>query len=56
MNLITQNLQRMLDNRLLRIVRPKREETREGLRKLHNMELHTGYFSPDVSRIIRAPP
>jgi hypothetical protein len=44
----------MLDNRVLRILGSKKEETTGGLRKLHKKELNTGYTPPDVSRIIRS--
>jgi hypothetical protein len=40
---------RTFKNRVLRkTVGPKREEVTEDLRKLHNVELHDLYSSPDI--------
>jgi hypothetical protein len=34
------------ENRVLRIIRPRREEVVGGWRRLHNEELHSLYASP----------
>jgi hypothetical protein len=42
-------------NRVLRrIFRPKKDEVTEGLRSLHNEELHDLYSSPSIIRIIKS--
>jgi hypothetical protein len=42
------------ENRVLRrIFGPKREEG-ESWRKLHNDELHSLYFSPNIVRVIKS--
>jgi hypothetical protein len=47
--------QRVFDNRLLRrIFGPKRDEVTGEWRKLHNKELCSLYFSPDIIRIIQS--
>jgi hypothetical protein len=43
---------RVFENRVLRIVGPKREEDRSW-RKLHNDELHSLYCSPNIVRVIK---
>jgi hypothetical protein len=45
----------VFENRVLRrIFGPKRDEVMEGLRKLHNEELHNLYSSPDVIKMIKS--
>jgi hypothetical protein len=45
----------MLNNRVLRrIFGPKREEVKEGRRKLHNGELHNLFSSPNIIRVIES--
>jgi hypothetical protein len=44
---------RVLENRVLRIFGPKREED-ESWRKLHNDELHSLYSSPNIVRVIKS--
>jgi hypothetical protein len=44
---------RAFENRLLRILGPKREED-GSLRKLHNDELHSLYSSPNIVRVIKS--
>jgi hypothetical protein len=45
---------RVFENRVLRrIFGPKREED-ESWRKLHNDELHSLYFSPNIVRVIKS--
>jgi hypothetical protein len=44
---------RVLENRVLRIFGPKRDEVTGGWRKLHNEELHNLYSSPSIIRIIK---
>jgi hypothetical protein len=39
---------------LRRIFRPKRDETREGWKKLHNEEFHNLYSSPDTISMIKS--
>ena len=36
------------------IFRPKRDEVTEEWRKLHNVELHDLYFSPNILRVIKS--
>jgi hypothetical protein len=46
---------RVFENRVLRrIFVPKRDEVTDGLRKLHNKELHVLYSSPSIIRVIKA--
>jgi hypothetical protein len=47
---------RALENSLLRIFGPKRDEVTGGRRKLHNEELHDLYSSPSVIKIIKPSP
>jgi hypothetical protein len=43
------------ENRVLRrIFGPKREEVAEGLKRLHNEELHNLYVSPTFIRVIKS--
>ena len=42
---------RVLDNRVLRIFRPKRDEVAEEWRKLHNEGLNDLYCSPNIVRV-----
>jgi hypothetical protein len=43
------------ENRVLRgISGPEREEEAGGWRKLHNVELHNLYVSPNIVRVIKA--
>jgi hypothetical protein len=44
---------RVLENRVLRIFEPKRDEVTGEWRKLHNKELHDLYTSPSIIRIIK---
>jgi hypothetical protein len=44
---------RVSENRVFRIVGPKREEDRSW-RKLHNYELHSLYSSPNIVRMIKS--
>jgi hypothetical protein len=45
----------MFDSSVLRrILGPKSEETRGGLKKLHNKELNNWYSSPDIIRLIKS--
>jgi hypothetical protein len=43
-----------LDNRVLRILGPKRDEVTGDWRKLHNGELHNLYCPPNIIRIINS--
>jgi hypothetical protein len=43
---------RVFENGVLRIFGPKREED-GSWRKLHNDELHSLYFSPNIVRVIK---
>jgi hypothetical protein len=43
---------RVFENRVLRILRPKREEVTGEWRKLHNEELNDLYSSPNIVRVI----
>jgi hypothetical protein len=45
---------RVFENRVLRIIVPKREKVTRGWRKLHNKELHNLYSSPNIIRIIKS--
>jgi hypothetical protein len=46
---------RVFENRVMRrIFEPKKDEVTEGLRKLHNEELHDLCFSPDMTRMIKS--
>jgi hypothetical protein len=45
---------RVFENRVLRIFEPKREERAGGCRRLHNMELHNLYSSPNIIRVIKS--
>jgi hypothetical protein len=44
---------RVFENRMLRIFGPKREED-GSCRKLHNDELHSLYFSPNIVKVIKS--
>jgi hypothetical protein len=44
----------VLENRVLRIFGPKRDEVTREWRKLHNEELHDLYSSPSIIGIIKA--
>jgi hypothetical protein len=44
----------VLENRVLRIFGPKRDEVTGGWRKLHNEELHNLYCSPSIIRMIKS--
>jgi hypothetical protein len=44
---------RVLENRVLRIFGPKREED-GSWRKLHNDKLHSLYSSPNIVRVIKS--
>jgi hypothetical protein len=45
----------VFENRVLRrILRPKRDEVTGEWRKLHNMELHDLYSSPNIIKIIKS--
>jgi hypothetical protein len=44
---------RRLENRVLRIFGPKRDEVKGGWRKLHNEEFRDLYSSPNIIRIIK---
>jgi hypothetical protein len=46
---------RVSENRVLRrIFGPKRDEVMEGWRKLHNEELHSLYYSPNIIRMTKS--
>jgi hypothetical protein len=46
---------RVFENGVLRrIFRPKKDEVIEGLRKLHNEELHNSYSSPSIIRMMKS--
>jgi hypothetical protein len=45
---------RVFENRVLRILRPRRDEVTWGWRKLHNEELHYFYTSPSAIRMIKS--
>jgi hypothetical protein len=45
---------RVFKKRVLRIVRPKRDEVTGGWRKLHNEELHNLYSSPNIITTIKS--
>jgi hypothetical protein len=45
---------KVLENRVLRIFGPKRDEVIGGWRKLHNEELHNLYASSNVIRMIKS--
>jgi hypothetical protein len=44
----------VLENRVLRIFGPKRDEGTGEWRKLHNEELHDLYCSPNIVRVIKS--
>jgi hypothetical protein len=44
----------VFENRVLRVFGPKREEVMGERRKLHSVELHNLYSSPDVIRQIKS--
>jgi len=44
---------RVFENRVLSILRPKREELTRSLKRLHNEELHNLYASPNIIRVIK---
>jgi hypothetical protein len=43
----------VFENRVLRILGPKRDQETGGWRKLHNEKLHILYYSPSIIRIIK---
>jgi hypothetical protein len=45
---------RPIENRVLRIFGPKRDEVTGRWRQLHNEELHNLYSSPSIIRIIKS--
>jgi hypothetical protein len=45
---------RVFQNRVLRILAPKRDEVIRGWRKLHIKELHNMYSSPNIIRMIKS--
>jgi hypothetical protein len=45
---------RVLENRVLRIFGPKRDEVTEEWRRLHEDELYDMYFSPNIIRVIQS--
>jgi hypothetical protein len=45
---------RVFENRVPRIIGPKRDEVTGGWRKLRNEELHNLYLSPSIIRMIKA--
>jgi hypothetical protein len=46
---------KVLENRVLRrIFGPKRDEVKEGWRKLRNEKLHNLYSSPNIIRMIKS--
>jgi hypothetical protein len=46
---------RVFESRVLRrIFEPKRDEVTGGWRKLHNMELHNLYSSPNIIRMVKS--
>jgi hypothetical protein len=45
---------RVYENKVLRIFGLKREDVTEGRRRLHNMELHNLYASPNIIRVIKS--
>jgi hypothetical protein len=45
---------RVLENRVLRIFGPKKDEVTGDWRKLHNEELHKLYSSPNIIRMIKS--
>jgi hypothetical protein len=47
------NMDRVFENRVLRIFGPEREEDRSW-RELHNDELHSLYSSPNVVKVIKS--
>jgi hypothetical protein len=44
---------RLLENKVLRIFGPRRDEVTEDWRKLHNEELNDLYWSPNVVRVMK---
>jgi hypothetical protein len=44
----------MLENRVMRIFGPKRDEMTGDWRKLHNEELNNLYSSPNIIRMIKS--
>jgi hypothetical protein len=45
---------RVLENRVLRIFGPRRDEVAGGWRKLHNEDLHNLYSSPSIIRMVKS--
>jgi hypothetical protein len=46
---------RVFENRVLRrIFGPRRDKVTGGWRKLHNVELHNSYSSPNIIRVIKS--
>jgi hypothetical protein len=45
---------RVIENRVLRIFRPKRDEVTREWRKLHDEELNDLYFSPHIVWVIKS--
>jgi hypothetical protein len=44
----------VFENRVLRILGPKRDEVTRERRKLHNEQLHEAYSSPNIVRVIKS--
>jgi hypothetical protein len=44
----------VIENRVLRIFGPKRDEVKGGWRTLHNKELHNLYSSPSIIRMSKS--
>jgi hypothetical protein len=43
-----------IENRVMRIFGPKRDEVEGGWRRPHDEELHNLYASPDIIRVIKS--
>jgi hypothetical protein len=43
----------VLENEVMRIVGPKKEEVTGGWRRLHNEKLHNLYPSPNIIRVMK---
>ena len=44
---------RVFENRVLRLFGPKRDEVTREWRKIHNVELHDLYSSPNIVGVIK---